>query len=420
MPEPRNTNGSRLSRRLLLAVGLTAAAFAGHADNAALQDLFFEACENPTGALAARCAQTPGGLGNLSGDSESSLNPSQALGSTSAAYSAARERGEAARERAERFAAEPDVDGQALALGPFSLLLNGHYLDEERDRRVDLDAERGYDLSAWGAQLGFDYRVNRDVVAGALVSWETSDLDFDAELPGEAFVPTGNAGSVDQDSLGFAAFVNLRLGERGYADASAGYIDSDYTVRRRAIFQESGRTVPQTLAQTRGTPDGEETWAALAAGYAATAGAAWTLEPHLGLTWSKARVDGYEEEDLTGTGLAMSITRVTSRSLLGQAGLRVSRPVSGEGYVLIPQLNVEYLHEFERDGVDTRVAYRLDQNASSLSLEGDRRDGDYVEVGIGLVAVLPNGWMPFIEVQTTLGQEDLDRYRVAAGLRVEL
>lgn len=420
MREPRKSFGPRLSRRLLFAAWLAAAPLAVHADNAALQALFFSACENPGGALAARCAETPAGLGDLSSDSESSLNPSQALGSTSAAYSTARERGEAARERAERFAAGSDIDDQALVLGPFSLLVNGHYLGEEQDRSVDEDAERGYDLDAWGVQLGFDYRLNHNAVAGALISWETSELDFDAELPGEAFTPAGNAGRVEQDSLGVAGFVNLRLGERGYADASAGYFDNDFTVTRRAVFQESGRTVPQTLAVTRATPDGEETWAALSLGYAAAAGAAWTLEPHLGLTWSKARVDGYQEEDVSGSGLAMSITRLTSKSLLGQAGLRVSRPVSGQGYVLVPQFSAEYLHEFERDGVSTRVAYQLDQNANDLRLEGDRRDGDYVDVGIGVVAILPNGWMPFLEVKATLGHEDLDRYRVAAGLRVEL
>ena len=56
-------------------------ATSGQAANAPLQDLFFAACVNPQANLAVRCAQTTGGLGDLSSDSESSLNPSQGLGS---------------------------------------------------------------------------------------------------------------------------------------------------------------------------------------------------------------------------------------------------------------------------------------------------------------------------------------------------
>lgn len=409
----------RLNAWAVLAAVL-AAPPAVQADNAALQALFFDGCENPTGALAERCAETPGGLGDLSGDSESSLNPSQALGGTSAAHSLARERSERARERGERLLGdvEETVDS-GLELGPFSLLVNGHYLNEDRSREVDVDAERGYDMDAWGAQLGFDYRVTRNVVAGALLTWETSELKFDRELPGVNFDPRSRAGSVDQDSLGLSVFVSAQIGDRGYLDLSGGYIDSEYTLRRRAIFQESQRNVPQTPTETRATPDGEETWGALAVGYTASVDE-WSLTPYLGTTYSRARIDGYEETDVSGAGLAMAVDRLTSRSLLGGAGVRITRTISRPGYVVLPQLSVEYVREFERDAPSSRVAYLLDQNGNTLALEGDRRDTGYVDVGIGVVFVLPNGWMPYLEYEATLGHEDLDRSRIAIGLRVEL
>lgn len=421
MPRRPAPAGPRLTAVVTIAATVAAITPSVHADNAALQALFFAACDDPAGALAERCGETPAGAGDLSGDSESSLNPSQTLGSTSASHSLARTRSQDGRDRGERLLDDVDaaVERTGLDLGPFSLLINGHYLDEDRDRDVDLDAERGYQLGAWGAQLGFDYRLGAKAVIGALITWETAELDFDRELPGANFVPQGRAGSMDQDSVGVAVFGNRQLGERGYLDISAGYIDSDYTLRRRAIFQESQRSVPQTLVETRATPDGEETWGALTLGYSGSTGV-WAVDPYLGVTYSKAEVDGFEETDVTGSGLAMAVDRVSSRTVLGQAGVRLSRPISREGYVLLPQLSAEYVRELDRDGADTRVAYLLDQSGNSLALDGDRREADYFDIGLGVVMLLPNGWMPFLEYQATVGHDDLDRQRIAVGLRVEL
>lgn len=404
---------------LLLAA--TAAAPLARAANPELQAFFFDVCATPSGLLATRCAETVDGLGNLSSDSESSLNPSQTLGTANSARTTARVRGREARERGEVAHGHDETSGgdATLDLGPFSLLVNGRFLSEEQSRRVDQDAERGYRLDAWGAQLGIDHRFSPDFVAGAMVTWETSELEYDREQPGTAFTPVGRAGTVDQDSLGAAVFANWRLGPRGYLDLSAGYIDNDYTVQRNSVFQESTRQVPQTLVQTRASPGGDETWAALALGYAATVDA-WNVSPFLGLTYSRAKVDSYDERDLSGSGLALSVDGTTAKSLLGQVGARVSRPVSRPGYVLLPQLSLEYVREFERDGVTSRSAFQLDQAGNRLTLEGDRRDGDFFDVGLGLVVLLPNGWMPFIEWQTTLGHDDIDRDRVAVGLRVEL
>lgn len=415
--------GTRLSRQSTPLVVLIAACMAipAQADNPQFQDYFFDVCAGAAGLLAERCAETDGGLGDLSSDSESSLNPSQTLGVASAARSTARGRAREAHERGEAALTgnAETARESGLALKPLSLLVNGRNLSEERSRTVDLDAERGYRMDAWGAQLGLDYRFNADFVAGAMLTWETSSLDYDRERPGVNFTPVGRAGSADQDSLGATLFANLQLGTGAYLDVSAGYIASDYSIRRAAVFQESGRNVPQTLVQTRATPDGDETWAALALG-SVIARQAWSFNPYLGATYSRAAVDGYRERDVSGSGLALQVSDIEADSLLGQLGLRISRPVSRPGYVLLPQLSVEYVHEFERDGVTSAVGFQLDQNGNRLRLEGDRRDADYVDVGVGLVLLLPNGWMPFLEYQTTLGHDDLDRDRVALGLRVEL
>ena len=88
-------------KRICTYLSLTAMAATptAHAANADLQNFFFDACVNPAGLLATRCAQTPGGLGDLSADSESSLNPSQTLSRNDGSLSAAQQRAQAVRDR---------------------------------------------------------------------------------------------------------------------------------------------------------------------------------------------------------------------------------------------------------------------------------------------------------------------------------
>ena len=60
---------------LLLAATLTGIPALSFAQNAEFQNFFFAVCGGATvGALTTRCGETPGGTGNVSGDSEESLN----------------------------------------------------------------------------------------------------------------------------------------------------------------------------------------------------------------------------------------------------------------------------------------------------------------------------------------------------------
>lgn len=388
------------------------------AANPAFQSYFFSVCTNPSGALAARCAETPGATGNLSGDSESSLNPSQTLTAGDGGLAAARAASEQARDRAERARAGDD-DANAVQVGPFSLLVNARGTFAESDRTVDVDAERGYEADAWGAELGLDYRLNDAVVIGALVIWETADTEFDAENPGVNFVPQENAGEIDSDRLGLTAFASFDVSERSYLELSVGYLSGEHDVTRNSVFQESGRTVPQTNVRTSADVDGTDLFASAYWGYLGEWDG-WSFGPYLGLLYGRSETDSYAERDLTGSGLALAVDDYERDSLLATAGLRIAHGISFDAGILLPELRVEYAHEFDRDAETALTAFLLDAGENVYALEGDDPDRDYFNVGAGLVFLLPNGWMPFVDYQTTLGLDDFEQWRVTAGLRREL
>lgn len=404
-----------------LKMGILAALAAGavptaEAANATFQNFFFTVCQNPTATLAARCGETGGGQGNLSGDSESSLNPSQALSNNRSTLGAARSRAEQVRE----YSAAAREERGDIELSRSGVLFIGRGVWEEADRRVDLDAERGYQSDSQAFDLGFERRAGERVGLGVLLTYEAIAGEFDRERPGANFNPlSSNAGEVEVRSLGATLYMTAQLGEGGHVDLAGGYIDSQFDLSRRVVFQESARVVPQTNVSTSADADGQQYWATVNLGYEWSNGA-WTFGTHASGLWAQSEQDPYEERDLAGSGLAMRFDVAKRESLLVSGGLHASRAIKVGFGVLVPQLRVDYLHELELDAQSAAASFLLDAGRSVYSFAGDEPDRSYGVASLGLTAILPSGWMPYLNVDSVVGNDDNDRYRVTLGLRREL
>ncbi|MFC1773246.1 autotransporter outer membrane beta-barrel domain-containing protein [Pseudomonadota bacterium] len=410
----------------LIVVSISVLAMRGAlAADPVFQNFFFDACDNPVGDLAVRCGETPGGTGDLSGNSESSLNPSQPLSSQAAALGRAREK---TREASETIAELRDMDADkqqsgvseagALSIGPFSLLLNGRktWFDQDRD---DSDAERGLDGDIWAVELGFDYRLSDRTVVGGFVGYENTDADYDKDESGVNFTPQSDSGGIDADSYSFTLFGSYNLTENLFIEGSAGYSTTDYTFERNVVFQESTRTIAQTDVRAKADTDGEQYWASASMGYEFYRDA-FSFGPYARVTYVKSTVDDYTENDTNNSGLEMRIDVDDRTSVTTDLGIGVSYAVSTSWGVLVPQARVEWEHEFDQDAQDITSLYVLDADRNQFSLEGDNPDRDYFNLGAGVSAIFPNGWMGFIDYEGLAGYEDLSRHRVTVGLRIEL
>ena len=405
----------------LATLGLSLAAGQASAANAEFQAFFFDVCAAPTGALATRCATTPGGLGNLSGDSESSLNPNQGLGNSAASIGVAQARSKAARERGERLredGQEPAQDEAArFTAGRLGLLVNVHATWFERDAASD-GAERGYDGDSRAAELGLDYRLSERAVVGALLGIERMEYEYDAENPGVNFVPAARAGDVDADTTYLTLFGSWSLGTGGFVELAAGYEQSDGAYRRDSVFQESTRTQPQVEARVSGDADGAVTWIGVNAGVDFTRDT-FSVGPYAGLTYAHSTLDAYTERDLNDSGLAMHYAGTERDSLLGHLGVRAGWTVSTGPGVLVPQLRVEYQYEFEDERPQLTAQYALDSAGTRYTLDGDAFDRSSINAGASLSAILAGGWILFADYAVLLENDGFDRDRATLGLRRE-
>ena len=400
-------------QRTLIAGFLTSALSATNAlaANAPLQDLLFGACANAQGLLAIRCAETDGGAGNVSSDSESSLNPSQGLGS----YYGRRD---AAQDLQERSQAQLQHSEQ-IDNGPFSLIINAYSGTSEYTRQVDVDSERGYDRDDEALDLGFDYRVNDTWVIGALAQLQCQRVDFVSEQPGRNFTPTGNAGEIETDAVGVSLFLSRSLGDNGYLDVSYAHTRSSYDFERNALFQESNRVVDAVAVVTAGQSNGVENAFSVNAGMGFERNG-WQLQPYASINVLSTSIDDYVEADLSNSGLAMAFDMSDNDTTLATAGLRTSRTVSFAGGVMVPTLRLQYTQPLDSNASNLRARYVNDLDANSLALTGTDFDQGYLDAALSVQFILPRGWMPFVEYQATTGIDDLDRWQIVAGIRKEL
>lgn len=390
------------------------------AANAAFQTFFFNVCPGSSGQLATRCGQTPGGLGNVSGDSESSLNPSQSLSQNLPPLGLAQVRSAEARDRGERSRDEDEAAKAASAaidIGPFAMLFNARGAWFERDRDPLTDQERGIDGDTYGFEVGFDKRVSTRTFLGAILAAERTEYEYDPELAGVNFTPQATAGDTGTDAYSVTGYLTFNASERAFIELSAGYVQQDHTFRRNSVFQESTRTVAQTNVNTEGETDGSVLWASFNAGYDWNSGAS-TFGPYLGVTYGRSQIDAYVENDLTSSGLAMAFDEREKTSTQGHVGLRFDHAISTGSGVFVPQLRVEYLHEFEDDAPWSRASYALDTAGTQFYFTGDVPESDAFNAGVGATFILPGGWIWFLNYDY-LTNDDIDRQRATLGLRAE-
>lgn len=398
----------------------TAMAVPALAANPALQSYFALACQTATGALAVRCSETPGGLGGLSGDSQSSLNPSQNMSHTKSSAAVAEVRSTETRARAANVregGGSLAQASQSVRFGPFNLLVHGRGTWFERDRNPDVHRERSLEGDGWAVEIGLDRQVSERFRLGGLAAFESVRYDFAADRSGGSLMPAPHAGSAETESKSLTLFGVWNTSERSYVDAALGYGWQEHDFRRNPVFQGSGGGA-QVTGRVAGDTRSKVVWVAANSGLDFAAGAA-TFGPFAGLTYTRSEIDPYTEQDRNASGLAMSFAECIRNSLVGHAGLRADRAFSTTRAVLVPQLRLEYRHEFRTRPLSLDSHYVLDTGASHVTVIGDRPKAGRISIGAGLTAILPQGWVTFLEVET-LANSDIDRQRIALGLRIEL
>ena len=273
-------------------------------------------------------------------------------------------------------------------------------LDKDRTRFED-----GYDSDNWSMLLGVDYRFRKWFVGGVALNFGHHDGDYD------------QGGGFDTDAYGGTGYASFQPSDRKFVDVVLGYTRKDEDRKRQARFTDIlGHTYQGPV---RADFNGDEYSAGVLAGYDYPI-MNFTIGPRLGLDLIHTDNENYREKG--DTGLELRIDGNNKTSLQSRVGMQATAAFSTQFGVLIPQVSAAWIHEFEDDqrNINARFGQDLRPNPTEFKFKRENPDRNYVDVGIGISAVLANGLQPFANFATLIGNDRYDSYAVAIGLRADL
>jgi outer membrane lipase/esterase len=308
------------------------------------------------------------------------------------------------------------ADTQASSLdNPVGWFFESSYGFGDHDQTASEDA---FDFDSLSLTTGTDYNLG-SAVLGISVGLDRYKADFDSAV----LVSGGNVEVEGISGSLFGAWFGSSWTVNGIA--TYGSLESEMT--RRVLYISVNPACTLGCGADRavtGSPDGSYIALGLSVGYEFSVGD-WAISPSLSASYRDVDIDGHTETDsLANGGLALRYDDQSIASKRSIAALSFSRPISRTFGVLVPNLRIEWHHEFEDDARALQVKYAADTTATScagsvscFTLLTDELDADFAVASVGLSAVFAQRIQAYIFYEALLGVENLSGNSIALGLR---
>jgi uncharacterized protein YhjY with autotransporter beta-barrel domain len=290
--------------------------------------------------------------------------------------------------------------------GRWGVFVNGRYATGDKDRT---DNEAGFDFDLYSITTGVDYRIRDNFIVGVSAGFGSVDSDYDR-----------GDGGLDIDSWNAGAYLTYFRDESFYFDALATYGENDYDSVRNLSFESD---LGSFSGSTRGSTDGSQYSLGFGTGWDFNRGGL-TFGPHGGAYYFDVDVDGFQESGISG--LDLDIGDQSTKSFTVNAGGHVSYAVLTDWGVLVPNLKVDWVHEFEDNSETLAFNFINDPFAGDpsdpspgITLRSDRPDSNYFIWSVGTSAQFVFGVSGFVNYQSYAGYSNVDIDEWSAGLRWE-
>src|SRR5512132_4658509 len=92
--------------------------------------------------------------------------------------------------------------------------------------------------------------------------------------------------------------------------------------------------------------------------------------------------------------------------------------ISTQFGVLLPQVSASWVHDYAVGGRTIDASFVDATEPSKFKFKREPVASNFANIGVGVSALLPNRWQPFVNFRTIQGNENLVSYGGTAGLRV--
>jgi uncharacterized protein with beta-barrel porin domain len=285
--------------------------------------------------------------------------------------------------------------------------------------------EAGFDYTTFGLTLGADYRFTDNFILGATFNYMSNNIDFDTT----SINNTLSGGGIDTQSFGFSLYSTYYVSNQFYVDGIFSFGWNNYDIDRRIIYtipstDRRGRLIPGTTAVNQtaaGDTNSTQYSISVGVGYDFNV-QGFTITPLARLEYSRINIDSYQERinnTADGFGLALAFDDQHVDSFVSVLGAQASYAISTGIGVLLPQVRVEWRHEFENDARSITSRFVNDPARTPLVLGTEDPDRDFFTLGTGLSATFRGGVAAFVSYETVVGLVRVSAHSVVGGIRFE-
>jgi uncharacterized protein YhjY with autotransporter beta-barrel domain len=261
----------------------------------------------------------------------------------------------------------------------------------------DSDDSLGYSVKSKGLTAGLDYRFNPKMVIGGAIGIGQSDNDFNQQ-----------AGRQDTDSLTVSVFGNHFVNNKIYADWIVSYTQNDFEIERH--FELFGRS-----HDIKASPEGSQLTMAVGGGYDYVRGAI-QLTGFGRIDYIKTSIKRYQE---SGSIYALELGTQSDTSIETALGGRAAYVYSFKGGILIPSMELEWVHQFAEDERRINASFVESPTSESFSVVTEGSDTDYLNGALSVSATFSGGKSAYFRYDTLLNDSSLSRESYTLGGRYE-
>jgi outer membrane autotransporter protein len=276
------------------------------------------------------------------------------------------------------------------AVNPWSFYMLGNGGYSERQATV---AANGFSLDSVGGTIGTEYRIGANGLIGGAFDYSNPKVRMN-----------NNAGTTDADSYQFGVY--------------GAWANANFFAQGLATFgwQDFHNTRPGVVSSLSSAPDGNTFVAGGKAGYLFDAGNV-RLGPIAGLTYARARINGYTEAG--DPALALAVGPQVAEALVGSAGAQFRFPFLVNGRMINPYINLTAEDDFIGNGrLIQYSATSAPLIVNNWNIPGGNSQNVYGRVSGGVVAPISDKVAVTANLSRTFGHQGGDDFYGNGGLKI--
>ena len=270
----------------------------------------------------------------------------------------------------------------------------------ERDETVD---DVGFESMHFKFLFGADYRINNTFLVGTAITLGRSETEL-----------ADNRGNADSSAINWTFFGLHQINERWSVNGTFMLQTTDYDNTREISINLPPLVNSYSLSAESSA---EQTGLLVGSDYQWSLPNAFELSLLNQFNAVYTETDSYSESGNTGFELSINAQEVNNTTI--NNGVEIRKPLAQSWGVLIPQLNIHWVHQFADQSRDIKATFIHDPQANLVAYATDEGDSDYFTAQLGAVFVIPNGINGFAQLRSVLGYEHYSNTTLSIGLRGE-